>query len=428
MKKIAFVTDYVPNRDTGGSSLMYYTIIKFFAERGWQTKVFVVKLWNADPIHDSRVEKYAEALESIGVSCNMACPPATTDDQHLNVLYKKVRGLRRTILPRFEDYEIWFQTDRIAKAVIPMLDKEPFDWVIALDNPVVIALKNYEACRKHALLGDPMNRVLNFRLLQEPKRLKKDYIFSIINALQIRRLIPWLADAANHYTKSATFAANEVALFRKNGTRNCYHLQIPFEDTSGLADSFKLPIRTADQILQVIIVGQWISNYAGLRVLGNEILPALEKEGMAQRVEFRIIGRKPKNVPEDIERIVRHPSIKVLGFVEDINSEFMSADVLLYANYHPVGARSKIVNAFCFACTAVADASARMGLPEVIHNKNALLDSCGDKLARHLISLCENPSLLLELKQDARKTFMNQFVYSKACLKLESNLLDSPIT
>src|SRR5207245_1850417 len=122
-------------------------------------------------------------------------------------------------------------------------------------------------------------------------------------------------------------------------------------------------------------------NTYGLEYLSQEILPALRKTFDGKKFEVHILGRgEPHPV---IARYLAAPEIRVRGFVQDIDSELLSADVFLCANNateYKVG-HTRYLHAWSLGCCVVAHQDCRLSMPEMENGKNALLGGSATEIA-----------------------------------------------
>jgi len=139
----------------------------------------------------------------------------------------------------------------------------------------------------------------------------------------------------------------------------------------------------ANEVPRLLLVGhlQGTATLDGLAVFAA-MLPHLERELGRDGFEARIVGGY--DAPDELRSVLRHPSVRALGHVEDIAAEFRRADALLVPVSIRLGVRVRILTGFAHGCCIVAHTANTAGIPELAHEQNALLASSPRGLAREI--------------------------------------------
>lgn len=150
-------------------------------------------------------------------------------------------------------------------------------------------------------------------------------------------------------------------------------------------------------------------NTFGLRYLGEEIVPALERlRGSAFRMD--ILG--PGAPHTAVERALAHPLIERRGFVDDIDEEIFGSEIFLLANNccedFRVG-HTRLLHAWTLGACLVAHRNIALAMPEVVHGENALLGGTADEIAGHLAAVLEDKELRRRLGDAGRRTYERVF-------------------
>src|SRR5439155_14284236 len=103
------------------------------------------------------------------------------------------------------------------------------------------------------------------------------------------------------------------------------------------------------------------------------------------------------------------PSVRLLGHVDDAGSEFLSAHVMLVPNSIPLGIRVRIVTAFAYGCCIVTDRANALGIPELEHERNALIADSPEGLARETLRAIGDSNVRGLVGDGARATYEEAF-------------------
>jgi hypothetical protein len=218
------------------------------------------------------------------------------------------------------------------------------------------------------------------------------------------------------------FAAHHAAWLRENGVPNCLYIPPPTRDTIGLKwreirDSH--PTRNTTRIL---LLGHLagIATIAGIKIFTAKVLPILEQKLGFGKFEVHVVGDYSKN--QDLAAQLRRPTIRLRGYVDDISHEFLSSDILLVPTPINLGTRTRIIEGFSYGCCVVAHAANALGIPQMVHEQNALLAGNGLGLADAVIRAVNSPALREHLGCNARRTFEENFSIEKAGALLTAEL------
>lgn len=149
---------------------------------------------------------------------------------------------------------------------------------------------------------------------------------------------------------------------------------------------------------------------AGLYLLANETLPLLE-QSLGSSFEIHICGKD--QLPADLVTKLNRPSVRLRGFVDDVITELLTCDVFMVPTSIPLGVRGRIPYAWSCGCCVVSHQANTLGLPEMIHEGNALIAADGRGLAQTVIRAYKDPALRTRIGISGRRTYETQFSYSR---------------
>jgi glycosyltransferase involved in cell wall biosynthesis len=112
----------------------------------------------------------------------------------------------------------------------------------------------------------------------------------------------------------------------------------------------------------------------------------------------------------------------VLGHVERPAEEFASAHALLVPNAISLGVRVRIVTAFSYGACVVSHRANAEGIPELEHERNALLGSSGEELADAVVRALGDDGLRARLGAEGRATYERLFAPPVAVGRIREEL------
>lgn len=157
---------------------------------------------------------------------------------------------------------------------------------------------------------------------------------------------------------------------------------------------------------RILMVGylRGIATQTGLRLLADEVLPALSALPGLGEWEVHIVGGG--ELPAELKaKLSNDPRVRLRGFVDDLAAEYQRAHVNLVTVSERLGFRTRLVEAFAYGAPSVVHENNRYGMPELEDGENALLAATGEGLADAIARLLMNAGLRAHLERNARKTY-----------------------
>lgn len=157
----------------------------------------------------------------------------------------------------------------------------------------------------------------------------------------------------------------------------------------------------------------------GLRVFAR-MLPHLDDAFGRDGFEVRVVGGY--DPPPELAPLLEHRAVRLLGFVPDVDAEFRSADILLVPVSIKLGVRVRVLTGFSYGSCIVTHMANAYGIPELAHERNALLGDSPETLAEQLVRAIREPELGTRLGTGARSTYEQYFTPSAAGAPLAATL------
>jgi hypothetical protein len=218
------------------------------------------------------------------------------------------------------------------------------------------------------------------------------------------------------------FAAHHAAWLRENGLPNCIYIPPPTRDPVGSQWREHRDSYSAGNTARILLIGHLagIASISGITFFVKKVLPILERKLKSEKVEIHVVGDYSKN--PGFAAQLRHPMVRLRGYVEDVNREFLSSDVLLVPTPINLGTRTRIIEGFSYGCCVVAHEANALGIPQMVHGKNALLAGNGEELADAVICALTDHDLRGRLQSNARRTYEESFSIESAGARLTAEM------
>jgi glycosyltransferase involved in cell wall biosynthesis len=180
------------------------------------------------------------------------------------------------------------------------------------------------------------------------------------------------------------------------------------------------PVRT-EGCPTILLVGhlQGTATLDGLRVF-QRMLPHLDDALGRDGFEVRIVGGY--DPPPELAPLLEHPAVRLHGFVPDVDAEFRAADVLLVPVSIKLGVRVRVLTGFSYGSCIVTHTANAYGIPELEHERNALLGDSPKTLAEQVVRAIGDAELRVRLGSGARSTYERYFTPAAAGAALAETL------
>jgi hypothetical protein len=210
----------------------------------------------------------------------------------------------------------------------------------------------------------------------------------------------------------ANICATDAAIYRSHGL-DCTYVPNTWPDAFGrhwqakraAARSSGGPVRILGNVSAVTATG----NLFGMRYLGREVLPLLDRD--LCDIEWSVNVTGGGALADDLKRAFDRPRVQVKGFVPDLDAEILSNDIfLLLNNAGPyTGGYTRVVYAMSAGSCLIAHRRLADSMPEVRHGENALLGETAAEIADHVAQASRDPALRHRLGENARQTYERDY-------------------
>lgn len=413
---IAVVTEGIPNNKYGGGALTAWSLIHSLKDAGH--RVSAVLLVHRD-LSLGDEPAWREALVSSGVELEeIDLPDGTVPN--VSLLRRKAMTLRKLLRPTLVDFNPGVVVAPKVESVLARLRPDAtfaYHWVAAA------AISTSESAPRLAVIGDIDHLIWYYRWKYTPVRLDFSYAALLLQVVVTRPQLPeLLIDLLARFEASGSFAAHHAAWLRERGVRDCRYFHTPVVDPLGREWRQRRAAAARGPKPRILMIGhlKGIATLSGLHLFADEVLPALERELGPDGFEVRIVGRFEP--PAELGRKLRRPSVALLGYVEDVDREFLGADVMLVPTPIPISLRVRILTGFAYGCCVVAHRANGLGSPEILHEQNCLLAGDGRGLAQAVLRALGDRGLRERLGGQGRAIYEANFTPAVAGARIVNAL------
>jgi glycosyltransferase involved in cell wall biosynthesis len=358
----------------------------------------------------TELESRLLALEQLGVAAELLLLPPHARSNHARA-FRKLESVRI-------DLEDVYPHTRIATELEQRLTALAPDAILGFDTGTLLALRGYGQAPILAIPGDPLHLVWKYRLRLTPihERVRPRYAKDVLRlAVSGSTWRGSFLDLVGEAASAAVFGTQHADWLRQNGIP-CIDFPVPVVDRGTGA-----PTRPLHDPPRILLLGGLASTATrlGLRLV-PKLLDELDRRLGAGAFEVVIAGGG--TLPGRLARALQRSNVRFLGYIEDSAAAMRDADVFLVPSPYPVGARTRIVEAFSAGCAIVTHRLAGLGLPEIMDDRNALVGDSVEHLARQVVRVLRDDGLRRSLRVEARRTYAHHFAPAVACAPVVGRL------
>lgn len=413
---VMLVTQGVPNAHTAGGALTAWSLMIGLLEKGVRVSVCALLVPN-DPYKDKQY-LYTEECKKHGAEIFVLSENIIKNNK-INSLSKI---LNRTFNLKVQDV---YKHANCLSEVQRYIDELKPDVLLSYHFEGLAAIYKIKNVPKLALVGDPTHLPIFHNWRAREFSFSGSYLKATIAAFFALFQHPkCMIEMLNSCEACGAFAAHHAEWFRHNGAKKCEYYQTPMPDIIGQNWRQRRDQYKKKDKYKILMVGhlRGTATRLGVELFAKGILPVLEKTLPKDSFEVHIVGAFSEMLPLKIKNLLNNPSIKIRGYVDSIEEEFLSSDILLVPTLVKLGIRVRIITGFSFGCCIVAHEANALGIPEMRHGKNALLGKDGNTMAKVIITALNNDNLRHSLENASRDTFKNFFITSAAIQKVIDKL------
>jgi glycosyltransferase involved in cell wall biosynthesis len=388
----------LPNADSGsGASIILELIADSLRGRGHDVSLCAVVYPEYATPDGAGWELQLDHASALGIEVE----PVLSEAWRPRAAGSDLRS-RLTRIVRRDAHEI-YPTLLDAPAVAAAVERLRPDAVLVYGFEALAASAKVGAPR-FAATSDPPHVALRerarrrWRTERHPMRMAREAL-SLQSALRAHRQLA--LELLRECDAVGAFGRHHAEWLEKLGVR-CDYYRTP------IADPGPPGAEPANERPRLLLIGhlRGTATLDGLKVF-EAMLPHLERELGRDGFEARIVGGYEP--PPELGALLRHPSVQLAGFVDDVGAEFRAADVLLVPVSIRLGVRVRVLTGFAHGCCVVTHEANAAGIPELMHGGNALLGDGAEALAQAVVQAVRDRELAVRLRHGARATYERYF-------------------
>lgn len=326
-----------------------------------------------------------------------------------------LQAFRTALFPRVGDF---FPEVAYAKQIELVCNARRPDVIYHHGTSSLIAVHRRLAVPTVILTGDLEEELVYYRWKLTPISSFARYVYHLCLWLGSRRLAAIRAQRLRECQVVLSNAHRAVAVLAREAD-GVEYMPTPcaVNDLGGvcLAPGNDAPKTDRPRLLMLGHLGG-TPTQLGLHFLADHVLPHLERRLGPTGFEVHILGRDP--LTAQLQRKLDRASVRLRGYVDDLVATYRQTDVMLAATPVPTGVRTRIAEALSAGCCIVAHQAEAEGMPELVHQQNALLARNGADFAEAVIQALGDPALRRRLGAAARETYDRYFAPSVALTRL----------
>lgn len=277
---------------------------------------------------------------------------------------------------------------------------------------------------KYAYYGNPDPKAAYYRALYDRRhgylRRPWPYVKANLAALErahwkVMRRFRWVGNVAR----------NDAAYYARKGHPGAFYVRNVWIDRyrgSWVHDRRRSETGSTVRIIANVGRLDGTANRYGLEYLGHEVLPALRRHMGGVPYEVHLCGGG--TLPSHLEDTFAEPSVRLRGYVDDIDAELLSSHVFLCVNNgtaYKVG-HTRYLHAWSLGMCVVAHSDVRLSMPELVDRENCLLGGSADEMAARVAECATDVRLRRELGSAGYETFRKLFLGEKVARAIVENV------
>ena len=209
--------------------------------------------------------------------------------------------------------------------------------------------------------------------------------------------------------------------FKKNGSKNCKIYNMPVIDyVGGRWRDLRDRAQENKGKAKIIMVGA-SSTFSLMHFYTLKgILPLLIDRLGSDSFEFHLVGKIV--FPPDLEDLLDYQPVKLRGYVDDVEAEWLSSDILFVPTPIPTGSRTRIITGLSYGCCLVTTIHEQKTTPGLKHRYNALIAREEHELVDLIEEALTDIPLRRKLEQNARKTYEEFFIPEVSVAEMEEDM------
>lgn len=400
--KIAFFTHCLPSRDSHGAAETCYSIIKFLKSQNHEIILNIVADDNEFKLSQNKKAEINNYCKKIN-------------------LYKIPK--RKSVIKKFliNPINFFFPNESLIFPSYGLEENVLFD--LEIDKPDVIFIYHWIAAApvlnskvpKLLITGDLIHMPFETRMLYRKKlglklEFNLNYIVKFFGVFWLgyhfrRQMIKML----NKADDGGSFGWHDASWLKKNGAVKSKYYKTSLVDTNPEFNINKYDFTNKNKfkIITALSNLESTSTLSGMVFLFEEVLNKLKSLIGEKNFEIHVIGKG--NLLDSIKKYENDENIIMRGYVDNINREFDTSDVVLIPTAVFLGFRCRILNAFAQGACTIIHHNDAINQPEIKNKVNCLVGKNAEEVSNLVYEAYKNAELRKKIRIEARNLYLNNF-------------------
>ena len=400
--KTAIVANFPVGPKFNGGAMTVWGLVNALIEKGDQ--IYLILLC------EKNTEKkiYTECI-NILAQYNIKFEIIYFEEKKKNI-FKKIKNFLISFFLKSPDY-FFYEQKKLNKELKKIFSREKFERIFCYHFDALSACYTENKENIVCCLGD---------LIHEPRNNRR----LILNNSLYSRIINYLEEKISN-----KIIKNMLHGFDKKGFyANHYYekTKLQIKQTNYFRTSIIRPknkvkyLEKNEKISRVILIGDLSGTVTISSLYFLKDFLKYSNSSIINYFKFEIFGRG--NLHRSLNDLKKIESVIFKGESNNLSNEFNNSCVLLACNTIDVGIRVRIITALSHGIVVITHSSNLKGIPELEHNKNALIFNNGNELSNILIKIKNNEIKLRKISDEAIITFEKYFYFSNAFKNLENKI------
>ncbi len=366
--------------------------------------------------------------EGIAVLPPLAIPEALTHKPRFGLQWIAASLLESTLAGKVEDS---YNAVRLRHQVQRRVEETQPDAILTVWSPDAIAATD-KAWRipRIAYHGDidfqpAWARSRDKWLFYSPSKVPHAWITDLLERLQYAKHQRMHVRLMQGVDVIANVTASNASFYSRKGHRKSVYVGNTWPDPRHYVPQHRKPVNHLQRPVKIIghvgYLNRTGSTY-GLKFLLVDVMPRLENALKGLDYEVHIIGGG-QMVPA-LQPYLNHPRIRLRGYVEDLDAELYSGDMLLLLNNHGryVAGYTRHIIAWAMGLCLIVHANSQRAIPEIRHKENALMGSTANEVASAIALAATEHALNLKVRAGGRATYEKHYTPRVVAQKLANEI------
>lgn len=406
--KIFFISDNIPYKGMASSHKSAWAWVDSFSRNGHEVVLMV-----DPPSSDISRKKQLKLMKDINFNnCKII-----SIYKKSNKKIKNRSFLNRLLNPQIKEfYSMCEHKEVILEIIKKNIDLERPDILFLYGFPIVYIASEIKEIPKVAPICEDPYDLYKYYFFEEIWKLNLSFFKRIIKLYKCYRIVKKSLKFFKKCEIHGQITKRYVENFKRYGAPDTKLVFQPVLDHKFRElRKIKRKYQNNNEKFKIILIGNLSSRgRAQYNYLYKKILPDLEKKIDIEKIEIHLIGSEYNS---DFKGLYEKKYIMFRGYVQDIEVEYLSSNLIIMPSPAKIGGRVSIAEAMSFGCCILTTIHELGTLPHLHPNKNILVAKNHSEFSLMLSKIINKEIIISSIEDNARNTFVNHFESNTVCNK-----------